>query len=241
MNEGVVISKRRKFSDLSNFDGFEYICESQKMNEEVVSGKRRKGDNDTDVGASASYTELVDQLAAIQASMSATKSREVLLSLQRQLTAIRERVLYLINTAPHWSSISSTTFSGLTPWFFGGGFDLMIDFLLSPIFYDFFSDEWNPRILGFGSLFYWSFSNFLNLILFIDIFMFNWLFFSRMSETLDFFRVWVLISLSLKLFFFLSYFLILVMFNFSEFFDFFAVRCLLCLPLLDLELVLLYA
>ncbi|KAE8124936.1 hypothetical protein FH972_019775 [Carpinus fangiana] len=102
MNEGVFISKRRKFSDLSNFDDFEYISESQKMNEEVVFGKRRKGDNDTDVGASASYTELVDQLAAIQASMSATtKSPEVLLALKRQLMVIREHVLYLINTAPH--------------------------------------------------------------------------------------------------------------------------------------------
>jgi hypothetical protein len=101
MNEGVVISKRRKFSDLSNFDGFEYVSESQKMNEEVVFGKRRKGDKDTDVGASASYTELVDQLAAIDATMSATKSPEVLLALQRQLTAIRERILFLINTASH--------------------------------------------------------------------------------------------------------------------------------------------
>lgn len=126
MNEGVIISKRRKFSDLSNFDGFEYISESKKMNEGVVFGKRRKGDNDTDVGASASYTELVDQLGAIQASMSATKSPEVLLALKRQLMAIRERVLFLINTAPHWSSISSTTFTGLTLWFFRGGFDLMI-------------------------------------------------------------------------------------------------------------------
>jgi hypothetical protein len=71
------------------------------MNGEVAFSKRRKGANDTDVRASATSTELADQLSAIEATLSANQSPEVCLALKRQLEAIRERIVALMNTSAH--------------------------------------------------------------------------------------------------------------------------------------------
>ena len=76
--------------------------------EVVVCRKRRKGVDDVDVGVSASYTALRDQLEVVDAIADATTDPIVLLSLKRQVEAIRQHVLALM-IAKSRSSLNQTT------------------------------------------------------------------------------------------------------------------------------------